>query len=474
MHKLIKIIIILLFGSALVFGFMREHSNFFGSKTLIQKFPSPSDDSLNNYYVRGQQFAKESEAPSSTVTFLAVGDVMLSRNVALKTQTSDNNAWPFLGLSDLFKSVDFSFGNLETPVSENKGTVGGHSLIFNSPKEYVSELAKAGFKIVNLANNHAMDQGKKGLEYTLEFLNTVGIKHVGTGNSLSQAWQPAIVEQNGIKICFVGASYSSINDSGATKNDFVARIQDLENLKLSVESCKKQSDFTVVTMHAGIEYKRNPNQAQIDFAHSAIDFGADLVIGAHPHWIQTIEKYCPVPPSPPFQGGVSPEALAKGDGVVGAVEPSAKTTSPASTFAKAMADKSQGLLLEKEESSASCQSPKYIFYSLGNFIFDQNFSQDTKEGLTLKITISRNTCHPERSEGSLSNNQQRDSSAALGMVNNGACADDLQGQKAYANLDQIELIPVIIENSQPRSATQEEAKKILQKIGEFENVLLPN
>jgi poly-gamma-glutamate synthesis protein (capsule biosynthesis protein) len=388
--NLVQIIIAILFILALALGLVRREDNLFGSKKTIPSFAATSNNSLESFYLRGQELTKTTKPTKTSVTFLSVGDIMLSRNVALKIQTSKNNAWPFLGLTELFESVDFSFGNLETPVAKDKGIIGGHSLVFNSPKAYVEELVNVGFKIVNLANNHAMDQGQKGLDHTLEFLNSINLKYVGVGKDLSQAWQPAIVEQNGIKICFIGASYASINDNGKTYNDFVARIEDMENLKSSIASSKSKCDFTVVTMHAGTEYKRNPNQAQITFARSTIDFGADIIIGAHPHWIQTVEKY----------------------------------------------------------------NGKYIFYSLGNFIFDQNFSQDTKEGLTLKITISKNAAQ------------------ATGLLNSTAAqGSDLQGQRTPASLEQIELIPVIIENSQPRPANPEEAKKILEKIGEKETIL---
>src|SRR5205085_3891867 len=131
----------------------------------------------------------------------------------------------------------------------------------------------------------------KGLSFTISGLEINGVKHEGTGNNLDQAWQPAIVESNGLKTCFVGASYSSVNDSGKTTNNYVARIEDLDRLKTATAYSKSKCDFTVVTMHAGVEYTRIPNNAQSAFAHAAIDYGADVVIGAHPHWIQTIEHY---------------------------------------------------------------------------------------------------------------------------------------------------------------------------------------
>ncbi len=197
-------------------------------------------------------------------------------------------------------------------------------LVFNTPSSYAAGLKEYGFDILNLANNHAFDQEEAGLFSTLEYLQKEGIASVGAGKNLDTAWQPAVIEKNGIRICFIGASYSSLNDNGTTRNDFIARTDDLARMKASVSQSKKLCDFTVMSMHAGIEYTRDPTSSQRDFAHAAIDAGVDFVIGAHPHWTQTIERYCPQ------------------------IEP-------------------------------SCAQPKYIFYSLGNFIFDQEFSQDTKE-----------------------------------------------------------------------------------------------
>lgn len=106
----------------------------------------------------------------------------------------------------------------------------------------------------------------------------------------------------------------------------IARMQDTNRLKISLEDARSQADFVVVNMHGGLEYTRDPTPLQMEFSHAAIDAGADIVIGAHPHWIQKIEPY-------------------KG---------------------------------------------KYIFYSLGNFVFDQEFSAETKTGLALRIFLEKN------------------------------------------------------------------------------------
>jgi len=280
------------------------------------------------------------------------------------------------------------------------GIIGGHSLVFSAPPGYGAGLKDYNFQILNLANNHAYDQQLPGIDNTRQLLDQLGIAHEGTGDNLDEAWTPAVVTSNGIKICFIGASFSSLNDGGKTKNDYVARIEDADRLKSVILNLRSTCDFIVATMHVGTEYTRNPNKAQVGFAHAAIDDGADIVIGAHPHWVQTIEKY-------------------KG---------------------------------------------KYIFYSLGNFIFDQNFSPDTMEGLTLKITLSKTGCLPSpllRGDAPSASEGQR------------GCADDLQGSRTPATLDSIQLLPVIIRSSQPRPATADESKNILRKIGENDNVLMP-
>ena len=309
----------------------------------------------------------------SRVSFLAVGDIMLSRGVARRITYSGDELTPFEKMADVFRSTDFNFGNLESPIS-GKNNVLGKGLIFNTDINHVAGLKAYNFKVLNFANNHALDQGVHGLLHTRDLLKKNDHSFLGAGENLDQAWQPKIVDVKGVKVGFVGASYSSINDGGVARNDYVARIEDTERLKKSIKFLKvKKVDFIVATMHAGDEYTRKPNDLQINFARTAIDFGADIVIGGHPHWVQTIEKY-------------------------------------------------QG---------------KYIFYSLGNFIFDQNFSRETTEGLTLKITLLNR-------KSSISQTQ----------------------------LEQIELLPVVIENgSTPRLANETEATQILQNIGVTERIL---
>jgi hypothetical protein len=387
-----KLIIPLLIVLAVALGLLQRSGNpYFGQnrRTTINNQPAGQDE-FKYFYDKSRELSQQ-DNNHTTASFLAVGDIMLSRNVAAKIQSSKNIDLPFSRMADILKGVDFSFGNLESPITASGGIIGGHAMIFSAPQEYAKGLSDYKFKALNLANNHALDQGTAGLTSTIKYLDDKNIQHVGAGKNLNDAWQPAVAEANGIKICFVGASYASVNNNGKTTNDYVARIEDMDNLKTAIASAKLQCDFTIATMHAGAEYTRTPNQAQTNFAHAAIDDGADLVIGGHPHWTQTMEKY-------------------------------------------------QG---------------KYIFYSLGNFIFDQEWSQDTKEGLALKIQISKNQVPNQTASGA-------------------ASLDDLQGSRTPAKLESVELIPVIVENySTPRPANADETKRILDKIGVTNNLITP-
>lgn len=314
---------------------------------------------------------------NNKVTFLAVGDIMISRGVSRAIARSGNPRLPFEKMSDVFLSTDFNFGNLESPVSGNDNII-GKGLVFNMNTRHIEGLTAYNFKVLNLANNHALDQGTKGLSNTQDILDKNGITYLGVGDNLDEAWKPKIFTVKGVKIGFIGTSYASINDGGVARNDYVARMEDTDRLKTAIQQLKTQgADFIVATMHAGVEYKRKPDKTQIDFAHAAIDHGADIVIGAHPHWAQIFETY----------------------------------------------------------------KQKYIFYSLGNFIFDQSWSRDTMEGLALKITLQN-----QKSEVS-----------------------------SKTQIEQIELIPVIIENqSTPRPANEVETQQILKKIGAPERIIKPN
>lgn len=367
--------------------------------------PAP-DRTLAEYFHEAQQLAADrhaSQQTTTTATFLAVGDISLSRSIAATIAAHADPLYPFHSIQNLLATTDFNFGNLESPFSSSNHYTASNTLVFNAPQANVAGLSAHTFKVLNLANNHASDQGLDGIRTTRRILDEHGILHMGTGETLDEAWTPAIYEVHGISIGFIGASYASINDGGKATTQYVARMEDISRLTAHISQLKSRADFIVVTMHAGIEYTSKPTQAQIDFAHAAIDAGADLVIGHHAHWVQEKELYC----------GKHDAALTE----AGAARLSSRTLpDPA------------GSVIHSPFTISDRSNCKWIYYGLGNFIFDQSWSEQTKKGLALKITLSKTT-------------------APAGIQ--GASTADLQpaGPQAGTRLVSIQEIPLYIEKN---------------------------
>ena len=294
------------------------------------------------------------ELQTPATTLLAVGDIMLSRNVGLKIDQTGNPDLPFEKTQDLLGSADIAFGNLECPLSDSKVPI-REGLVFRCLTKYVPGLINAGFDVLSTANNHSFDQGAKNIDFTINYLKSQNILPVGTFPSAApprEGEREGVIERNSIKFGFLAYSYSAFNDGKNTAHPQVATMN-LDNLKSDILNLKSRgADIVIVSMHAGIEYTRKPTKKQIDFAHAAIDAGADAVIGHHPHWIQTVEVY--PPPREEGPGEVSPYFLPLDGEGEGGVKKSHK-----------------GL----------------IFYSLGNFVFDQMWSQETREGLAVKLNF---------------------------------------------------------------------------------------
>ncbi len=240
-------------------------------------------------------------------TVLLLGDIMLDRGVEYQMQ-KNSPFYPLLEIEKLLKGVDIVFGNLEGPIVEKPPSFSDASLKFAFKKEMAEILAKAGFNLLSLANNHTLNMGSKGLAETKKHLKEAGIDFIG--------------------------------DPIDCKKEFVFKKEDLiflafnqtfafncggEEISKLVESVRASSTkaFLVVSLHWGNEYQLKNSSGQKSLAHKIIEAGADLIIGHHPHVVQNIEIY-------------------KG---------------------------------------------KMIFYSLGNFIFDQYFSKETQESLAVGVEV---------------------------------------------------------------------------------------
>lgn len=253
---------------------------------------------------------------------LFVGDIMLGRNVGERTARTGDWRYPFLRIAGTLREADLTFGNLEGPIS-SRGVKVGSIYSFRFDPRVTEALQHAGFDIVSLANNHIWDYGREAFSDTRTHLANAGIVAVGVGDTFFDAHAGKVIDVAGARVVFL--AYSNLMPRGieATSSRAGVTLFDRTQIQKDIQAAMLKGDIVVVSFHMGDEYQTAHNALQEAVYREAIDAGADLIVGHHPHVSQELEQYK--------------------DG--------------------------------------------WIAYSLGNFVFDQDFSEETMRGLMLKARI---------------------------------------------------------------------------------------
>ena len=228
-------------------------------------------------------------APAGYNRLIFAGDVMFSRAVRRDILASGDMAMPFHKIAPLMAASDIAFVNLESPFS-NEGPYYPSGLIFHAAPQMIGGLQLAHIAIASTANNHARDCGPKGVEFTVKWLRQHGVAAVGSGLSAEEAHKGVVLERNGVRFGFLGYTYDQSNGNWRDIDPRVA-LANGDVMKSDVADMRKRADVVIVSMHHGIEYMAKPSAAQVEFAHAAIDAGATLVVGHHPHVIEPTEPY---------------------------------------------------------------------------------------------------------------------------------------------------------------------------------------
>jgi poly-gamma-glutamate synthesis protein (capsule biosynthesis protein) len=226
---------------------------------------------------------------------LVVGDVSLARGVA---QAADRQGpdYPLASAAPRLQAADLAVGNYEGVIAaEGVGQERSGGYRLRAQPAAAAALARAGFGLVSLANNHSLDWGAAGLQATLDQLRQAGIKTVGAGESATSAGQPQITTLRGVRVVWL--SFTLVSDPPDTpdRSDSWSRSwlkpNDTGALAEAVQAARPLGDALIVQFHWGSEYVYCPDAWQVNLAHTAIDAGASLVIGHHPHVLQTFEVY---------------------------------------------------------------------------------------------------------------------------------------------------------------------------------------
>jgi poly-gamma-glutamate synthesis protein (capsule biosynthesis protein) len=223
------------------------------------------------------------------VRLVFAGDAMLSRGVRREILEHNDPALPFRKISGVLASADVAFVNLESPFSD-RGPYHDDGLIFHAPPGTIAGLELAGIDVLSTANNHSRDCGPHGVEFTVEWLRSHGMLPVGSSESAEKTHAGVVLERNGTRFGFLAYTYDQQNGNWRDVDERIA-LADPGVAARDITALERRCDVVIVSMHNGTEYVQVPNRKQIEFAHAAIDAGAALVIGHHPHVIQRHERY---------------------------------------------------------------------------------------------------------------------------------------------------------------------------------------
>jgi poly-gamma-glutamate capsule biosynthesis protein CapA/YwtB (metallophosphatase superfamily) len=264
--------------------------------------------------------------PETPITLAFTGDVMFGRTVnSHMLATAVNDAYPFTYTGEFLRSFDLTVGNLECVISR-LGTPVPKSYNFRGDPRAYDRLLNAGFDLVSVANNHSGDYGKAAFLDEFLTLPKRGLTPIGGGQNRRQAHMPVYKTVRGTTVAFLAYDQIDPYFFAATDTSPGHAWLDEADLQQDVGVARRSADFVIAFAHWGYEYYTGLAAEQRALAQVAIDAGADVVVGAHPHVIEPYEFY-------------------KG---------------------------------------------KLIVYSLGNFVFDNMYPEVVRRGNILTLTVQKN------------------------------------------------------------------------------------
>ena len=234
--------------------------------------------------------ASSLSAEAGKVVLTVVGDIMLAGN-ASATLSRQGYDYPFAATAEILRGSDIAVGNLEAPIARKGLEFTGKKYRFKADPKAAAAIRKAGFTVLTLANNHIMDFGAQGLAETRQHLKKELLLYTGAGRNLAEARLPALIEKNGRKIAFLAYSLTHPAEfyAGPAKPGAAPGYPHL--FREDIKKAKAHADYVVVSFHWGAECATSPKSYQVSVARMAVDAGADVVVGHHPHVLQGIERY---------------------------------------------------------------------------------------------------------------------------------------------------------------------------------------
>jgi poly-gamma-glutamate capsule biosynthesis protein CapA/YwtB (metallophosphatase superfamily) len=234
-----------------------------------------------------QKPVQQLTATHQSVTLLAVGDILIHDRVyevAKKGKTYN--------FDSMFQAVKPYIQGADLAVANSESMIGGEAIglssypSFNSPYEVGDAVKKAGFDVVTMANNHALDRGPKAVSNAVHYWDHLKIVHTGVFLSKKDQSKIRIVSKKGIRFAFLAYTFGTNGIPTPKGKSYLVNRINIPQIKSDVARAKKQADVVVVSLHFGTEYQHEPNATQTQLVKQLANTGVDVILGSHPHVLQ--------------------------------------------------------------------------------------------------------------------------------------------------------------------------------------------
>jgi poly-gamma-glutamate capsule biosynthesis protein CapA/YwtB (metallophosphatase superfamily) len=307
--------------------------------------PAPGVTDVDLAWTATPQPPNETDHPTETATpsltpepaitkLLFTGAIVPGRCVQAAIDERGNADYLYEDVRELISDADIAVGTLNAALSDYPPQLGCiRTFVLVGSSVNADAMANAGFDLMNMSTNHIKNCGlsscgDRAFLDTLENLERVGIQKVGAGKNIDEAMAPVVIEKNGIRFGFVALGEIESRAFASQEVPGIAPLpqefdEAAENLRTAIQAAREVSDVVIAMPHWGSDYSSTPNYRQLSFDRVAVEAGADLVIGTHPHVIQGMREIEGIP----------------------------------------------------------------VFYSLGSFVFDQDWSLETQQGIVVVVTF---------------------------------------------------------------------------------------
>jgi poly-gamma-glutamate capsule biosynthesis protein CapA/YwtB (metallophosphatase superfamily) len=231
-------------------------------------------------------FAPPAPPAPPTVHMVFVGDLMLDRTPGRAMAQGED---PFASFAAVLQQSDLTVGNLEVVIASGGKKVPKAYNFLATPQ--VIPLVARYFSAVSVANNHSGDYGKEAFAEELTLLKQGGLPYFGGGHNSEEAHSPLVLERNGLRVALLGYSEIELRSFEAGPETPGVAWSDDAQVVADIRAAQAVADLVLVYAHWGVEYQAVPSARQQALAHLMVDAGADLVVGAHPHVVQPVERY---------------------------------------------------------------------------------------------------------------------------------------------------------------------------------------